>query len=55
MGNLNVNESSYMAERAQQNIHKVIALQQEINEECKEIQRRIVAIRFKIIENKGSS
>ena len=48
MGSLNANESSFMAERAQQNVHKVNALQQELNEEGKEIQRRIVTIRNKI-------
>ena len=55
MGSLNVNESSYMAERAQQNVHKVNALQQELGEECKEIQQRVVTIRNKILDNKGSS
>ena len=43
-----------MTERAQKNIQKVTDLQHEINEECKEIQQRIIDVRTKIHDNRAS-
>ena len=43
-----------MAERAQQNVQKVTDLQHEINEECKDIQQRIIDVRTKISDNRAS-